>query len=204
MAFAVSRKTLIGVLSGILASLVFAWTLVLVEQKRTAGELNDVLSAYLSERILNDAHDWGPGRGILVVLQREAQPPGMWRTRLLYPFEKPHRFTESSFLTRGSFVVSNAIPSNLVVTLQLPDAVRAVTVTRRELKQSEGSNLFQARFPDNLGYIAVSELGLNPGKTEAIFYIDHFCGLCGGGRYVLMQKVGGVWKVAAEHYTWVS
>jgi hypothetical protein len=34
-------------------------------------------------------------------------------------------------------------------------------------------------------------VGFNPSRTQAVFYIDHFCGLCGGGRYVLMEKIYG-------------
>ena len=43
------------------------------------------------------------------------------------------------------------------------------------------------------------------GKSEAIFYIDHFCGLCwGGGSYILMRKANGVWPVVDQHSAWVS
>src|SRR5215467_1070378 len=43
-------------------------------------------------------------------------------------------------------------------------------------------------------------VGLNLTKSEAIFYIDHFCGLCGGGGYIVMRKVNGQWRVAAAQY----
>ena len=177
---------------------------VFAEQRRTEAELDAVLSAYLSDGILHDAHDWGSGRGMLVVLQREAQPPGMWRWRWLYPFDKRLKFTESSFVTRSSFTLSNALPTHLRVALHLPTGVNAVLVSRGDLEQAELSVEFQTRFPNNLGYVAASRAGFNLTKTEAIFYLDHFCGLCGGGRYVLMRKVSGVWKVVDEHGTWVS
>jgi hypothetical protein len=63
---------------------------------------------------------------------------------------------------------------------------------------------FQKRFPNNMGLIAVSGVGFNPNRTQAVFYVDHFCGLCGGGRYVLMEKIEGSWHVRDEHYTWIS
>ena len=64
---------------------------------------------------------------------------------------------------------------------------------------------FEARFPDNFGYFVVSHVGLNLNKTEALLYVDHFCGgLCGGGEYVQMRKVDGVWHVVDQHGTWVS
>jgi hypothetical protein len=79
-----------------------------------------------------------------------------------------------------------------------------VAVLRSELEQTQSSGEFQTRFPKSLGYIAVSRAGFNLNKTEAIFYLDHFCSLCGGGRYVLMRKPAGIWKIMDEHSTWVS
>ena len=79
----------------------------------------------------------------------------------------------------------------------------SVVVGRTELERSQSSD-FQQRFPKNFGYIAVSQPGFNLSKTEAILYIDHFCGLSGGGGYILMRKVSGVWRVEDQHSTWVS
>src|SRR5712664_480411 len=67
-----------------------------------------------------------------------------------------------------------------------------------------GSPEFQKKFPHNLGFITLSGVGFNPTRTQAVFYIDHFCGLCGGGRYVLMEKINGSWRVLDEHSTWIS
>ena len=67
-----------------------------------------------------------------------------------------------------------------------------------------GSQEFQNEFPHNLGFIVLSAVGFNPSRTQAVFYIDHFCGLCGGGRYVLMEKIDGAWRVRDGHYTWIS
>jgi hypothetical protein len=55
-----------------------------------------------------------------------------------------------------------------------------------------------------MGFITLSGIGFDVSGTQAVFYIDHFCGLCGGGRYVLMEKVNGAWHVREEQYTWIS
>jgi hypothetical protein len=188
----------------LLVILACAWALVVSERRRTEAEFSAVLSAYLSNGVLRDVHDRGPGRGILIVLQREAQQPGSWRWRWLFPFDRDFKFAQSSIVTRSSFALSNALPTRLRVVLRLPTGVSGVFVGRSELEQSEASGEFQRRFPNSLGYLAVSQAGLNLNRTEAIFYIDDFCGLCGGGRYVLMHKINGVWSVVDEHYTWVS
>jgi hypothetical protein len=177
--------------------------LVVVEQQRTQAELGAVLSAYLSDEVRHNAHDWGSGRGIQIVLQREAQQPGTWRWRWLLLFDRRLQFPQTSFVTRMSFVVRNAAPSDIRAPLHLPSGVDYVVASRSELERPQSSD-FQQRFPDSLGYIAISQAGFNLAKTEAILYIDHFCGLCGGGGYILMRKVNGVWRIVDVHSTWVS
>ena len=177
--------------------------LFVVEQRRTHAEVGAVLSAYLSDEVLHNTHDWGSGRGIQIILQREAQQPGNWRWRWNLLFDRRVHFPQASLVTRTSFVVNNAVASDIRAGLHLPSGVDSIVVSRRELEHSQSSD-FQQRFPKNLGYIAVSQPGFNFDKTEAILYIDHFCGLCGGGGYILMRKVSGVWHVVDQHSTWMS
>jgi hypothetical protein len=200
-----SRYTKIALRSAtvVIVTLAGIALLFVVEQRRTQAEVGAVLSAYLSDEVLHDAHDWGSERSIQIILQREAQQPGTWRWRLSLLFDRRLRFPRGSFVTRTSFVVSNVIASDIRAELHLPRGVDSVIVSRRELEQSQSSD-FQQRFPHNLGYIAVSQPGFNFNKTEAILYIDHFCGLCGGGGYILMRKVSGIWHVVDRHSTWMS
>jgi len=174
-----------------------------VEQKRTQSEMGAILSAYLSDELLHNAHDWGSGRGVQMVVQREAQSPGNWRWRWILLLDRRSWFPVSSRTSRFSFFLTNMFSTDVQVDLHLPSDVPSVFVSRKELERTE-PNDFQTRFPNNLGYIAVSHVGLTLSKSEAIFYIDHFCGLCGGGGYVLMRKVDGHWRVADQHSTWVS
>jgi len=59
---------------------------------------------------------------------------------------------------------------------------------------------FESRFPNNLGHLVVSHVGLNLNKTEALLYVDDFCrGLCGGGSYFLLRKVNGAWRAVDRH-----
>lgn len=175
----------------------------MLEQRRTQSEMGAVLSAYLSDEVLHNGHDWGSGRGVQMVLQREAQSPGNWRWRWIMLLDKRSWFPQCSRTSRLSFFLTNLFVTNVQVELHLPNGVTLVFVSRKELERTE-PNDFQTRFPNNVGYIAVSHVGLNLTKSEAIFYIDHFCGLCGGGGYVVMRKVNGQWRVADQHSTWVS
>jgi len=112
-------------------------------------------------------------------------------------------FPGSSRVSRFSFFLTNLFTTDVEAELHLPSGVIPVFISRKELERTE-PNDFQTRFPNNFGYIAVSHIGLNLIKSEAIFYIDHFCGLCGSGSYVLMRKVNGQWRVVDQHSTWVS
>jgi hypothetical protein len=199
-----SRRTAVRGVCLFFTLLLCVLGLAAVERRRTESELAAAVSAYLSDGILQDAHDWGSGRGVLIVLQREAQVPGMWRWRCLSPFDNRLKFNGSSVVTRSSFSLSNALPSLIQITLQLRAGVTSTMASREELERIAGTDEFEKKFPNSLGYIAVSQAGFNFNKSEAIFYIDHFCGLCGGGRYVLMRKTEGTWKVVGEHFTWMS
>jgi hypothetical protein len=174
-----------------------------LEETRTQSEMGAVLSAYLSDEVLQNAHDWGSGRGLQMVVQREPQSPENWRWRWIVLLDERSWFPESSRASRLSFFLTNVFATDFQAELHLPSGVTTVFVSRKELARSE-PNDFQTRFPNSLGYIAVSHFGLNLTKSEAIFYIDHFCGLCGSGGYVLMRKLNGQWRVADQHSTWLS
>lgn len=191
-------RALLSVL--LLAAAVFA--VVIIQQRRAQAELGAVLSAYLSNVVLHDAHDWGSGRGIQIIVQREAQRPVMWRLRWSALFDNRISFPQPSLVTRASFALNNAVASDIHANLLLPNGVDFAFVSRNDLQNHSGD--LAQRFPRNLGYIAVSQPGLNFNKTEAIFYIDHFCPLCGGGGYIFMRKINGAWRVVDERFVWAS
>ena len=112
-------------------------------------------------------------------------------------------FAQSSRMTRTSFLVNSLFSTDITTDLSLPEGARAYFVNPSDLGLTPGN--LEAKYPNNLGYFVVSHIGLNLKKTEALLYIDHFCGgLCGGGEYILVRKVDGVWRVADERGTWVS
>jgi hypothetical protein len=52
--------------------------------------------------------------------------------------------------------------------------------------------------------LAFSRVAFNHDLTEAFFYTEHLCGLCGEGKFAYMRKTGGKWVVADTASTWVS
>ena len=76
---------------------------------------------------------------------------------------------------------------------------------------SEGVNgwkTFYEKYPNSGGYNIVSAVGFNRDKTVAVVYIAHSCGgLCGGGRFEVLQKKDGKWlplKWRGSSCSWVS
>jgi hypothetical protein len=87
----------------------------------------------------------------------------------------------------------------------LPPWAKAVLASPSEIELSlAASPAFDMKFPNNMGFIRLSGVGFNRSHTQAVFYIDHFCGLCGSGDYVLMEKVKGRWIVRNMRSLWIS
>ena len=203
---------------GIGLLLVFVGLLFAFEQRRTQAETGTVLSALLSQGVLRDMEKSGAaGRTIEIVIQSNPDcrmcPGGgsgfddeSWFAQSLRSRESllsDAWFAQSSRITRASFFLNSVFSTDISTDLHLPNGARAVFVNPSDLGTKTSD--FEARFPNNLGYFVVSHVGLNLNKTEALLYVDHFCGgLCGGGEYVLMRKVNGVWHIVDHHGTWVS
>jgi hypothetical protein len=196
----------------VLVGLLFA-----VEHRRTQAETGAVLSALFSQGVLHDMDKWGAGRTAEIVIQRNpgcrmctGDGSGFDRRSWFAPSLRSRGsslsdawFTQSSRITRASFFLNSVFSTDVSTDLRLPSGARAIFVNPSDLGTKTTD--FEAKFPNNLGYFVVSSVGLNLNKTEALLYVDHFCGgLCGGGEYVLMRKVNGVWHVVDSHGTWVS
>jgi hypothetical protein len=183
------------------------------EQRRTQAETGAVLSAFFSQVVLHDMDKWDAGRTITIVVMRNPYSNPWLGTKSPSWFAQSLKsrgslvseawFGQSLKMTRASFFLNSVFSSNLSADLRLPTGARGVFVNPSDLGAKVGD--FEARFPDNFGYFVVSHVGLNLNKTEALLYVDHFCGgLCGGGEYVLLRKVNGVWHVADSYVTWMS
>ncbi|SRR5579871_4304650 len=204
--------------AGICLLLVFVGLLFAVEYRRTQAETGAVLSALFSREVLHDMDKWGGGRTVEIVILRNPDcrvcsvDGSGWlggqswfapSLRLRGSSLSRPWFAQSSRITRASFFLNSVFSTDISTDLRLPSGVRAAFVNASDLATKTSD--FESRFPNNLGFFVVSRVGLNLNKTEALLYIERFCGgLCGGGEYVLMRKVDGVWHVVDRHMTWVS
>jgi len=171
-----------------------------VERTRNASEEYAVYSAYLSQGISEDAHDWSVDVPIDVVVTDRTKVGGNLRWWRLYALDFRRKFDHVSAVTNYSFVIRNLFRTTVTDHFQLPRRASVAIASESEVESPD----FYKRHLRAIGYVTVSGVGFNGNHTQAMFYIDHFCGLCGGGRYVLMNKVSGRWRVADEHYTWIS
>lgn len=191
--------------AGIGLFLALATLLIAVEQRRAQAQTGAVLSAFFTEDVL---HDMDPGTVVEIVIQRHPKCwfcgevtdvfGESWFARSLkvrgISLSDPW-FARSSRMTRLSFFLNSIFSAEITTDLRLPHGARTVFLDPNELKAKR----------NDWGFFVVSHIGLNLNKTEALFYVDHFCpGLCGGGEYVLMRKVGGLWHVVDSRSTWVS
>jgi hypothetical protein len=203
--------------AGIGVLIVIVGLLLVVEQRRTQSEMGAILSAFFTQEVLLDVDKWGAGRTVDIVIQRNPNchlcegggsefDRSFWFGRSLKSrasLLSGGWFAQSSRLTRASFFLNSVFSTDISADFRLTSGARAVFVNPSDLGSKTSD--FGARFPNNLGYFVVSHVGLNLNKTEALVYVDHFCGgLCGSGGYFLMRKVGGEWHVVDQHNTWVS
>ncbi len=196
---ALAFLTTVAVLA--VVSVITSW----VERKLNADEEYAVYSAYLSEGLLNDAHDWSVSGPIQVVIEDTTEAGGNLRWSALYVLDGRVGFDQLHASTRASFLVRNLVHTRIQPKFVLPSRATVVLASKSDIEpRLQGSPEFQKKFPHNMGFIILSGVGFNVFRTQAVFYIDHFCGLCGGGRYVLMEKANGSWQVRDEHYTWIS
>lgn len=194
--------------TGIAILLTLGAVLFFSELWRTRAEMNAVLSDLFAV-VLDKTPDLGSGRRFRIIIMREAQPPGAMpgetKARWSLLFDRNLRFPQASLVTRGSFLLTNGIPTDIRPTLKLSRGPELVVLRNSELGHMTRDE-FLKRFPDNLNWeqFSISQLGLNFSRTEAILYVNHSCPGCGGGSYILMRKMDGVWRIVDEHLIWES
>lgn len=86
--------------------------------------------------------------------------------------------------------------------------VNYVIVRNSDLPDSKFANFwdqFYRKYPNSPGLMFFSKVGFNDRHDQAFLYMGRYCGgLCGGGKYVLLNKVNGEWVVSKEQELWVS
>ncbi len=108
--------------------------------------------------------------------------------------------------TLANYRAQNANTSLLQEFLDLP--MEVVFLTESESKaifEQGGWDAFYARFPKAHGLTALSRVGFNRERTQALVYMgtmSHY--LAGAGFFYLLEKERGSWKVKGQLMVWIS
>jgi len=153
-----------------------------------ATEQYAVYSAYLESEIRDNFHDYGTGKGFVLLIQD--------RTTLARVAAPRFRRLKADAPTLQDVTLMNFVTENLASQLlakqfRLPTGYELLS---EDQLVKQGSHQ----------YVTLSRVGFNKDLSQALFYTEHICGLCGGGGYVLMERRFGQWRVKAFLSTWVS
>ena len=103
---------------------------------------------------------------------------------------------------RTDSLVDDSIPSSVPYTLIRERELRAL-FSNPDLSASWRE--FASRYAGSPGYVAMSGIGFNDARSEAVVYIMFSCAsLCGMGIYVRLARKKGAWAVASQTMAWVS
>jgi|SRR5882672_1995906 len=172
---------------------------------RADDEQYKILSDYISTGLTGDSHDLGSRDGLVVILGHTTVTNMLVSKNRLNEYREliatlPHARRNLALTSQSpilSLLVRNLCSDQLQEHFTIPAQYELATDT-------EIASGFQQRFPRNYGYLTFTRVGFNRDLTEAVFYTEHVCGLCGGGKYVYMRKLKGGWTVQAESGTWIS
>jgi hypothetical protein len=183
-----------------LAGLLSSFLLLRPDSARANSEQYCVYSGYLTQGLTGEPHSLGRVTGAVVI---EA---GTISAKPSFSMFEELRFVNrhSPFPSLAPLVdllVENVSRHRLERFFVLPAKYDLTTEAEAGLYPTAE---FQKRFPGNYGYHKFTRVGFNRSLTEAVFYTEHICGMCGEGKYVFMRKQQGKWTILGEVSRWVS
>jgi len=167
-----------------------------------------VLSAYIEPSLTGYSHDLGSRKGLVVIAARTTFSQPMLNSNKVKQYTSlvlssgrkanSHKWKLSLIF---EFWATNLWDVTLERKLQLPAHYELATEAEMKLYPYEA---FFRRFPDSYGALTFSRVAFNRDLTEAFFYTEHLCGLCGEGKFVYMRKTAGKWAAVDAAGTWIS
>jgi hypothetical protein len=120
------------------------------------------------------------------------------------------RFQEAEQSTLDDYLENNKTPGKLLSKFDLP--IKYVIASDDDIaplfpKEDPDRRWkkFYAKYPNSTGILFFSKAGFNSKKTQAFIYAGRQCGgLCGLGKYILLEKKGSAWAIKNEMELWVS
>jgi len=183
------KRTLGRIILGIAVLVVLAATFFSYTPSNESDESYAVYSSFLEQDRTGDSHALGDPQGLVLILDHTST--GMFRIlvprfEIAYPASSKldmalrnlfSRRLSRQFHLRGSYLL---IPS------------------------TDTSTLTEAQLRSSYGVMRFSKVTFRNQDTEAFFYQEHLCGMCGYGSFVHMAKENGTWRVIDQDSTWIS
>lgn len=185
-----------------LVSLSFSWA---ARTEPTELELYNEQEAYqVYAALFRESVIWWTTRAEALVIQEETTG-GMDDECL----PRGKKFGKEFRAAVANYKKLNQSPRRLVASFPLERRYELVSKDEvSKIFKEGGWEDFGKRFPGSQGYIELSAVGFNPGKTKAVVYIGHSCGLlCGEGRFYLLEKLNGEWRLSETEFSscmWAS
>lgn len=179
---------------------------------RTELDQEEVWSAYLNHEIRIQTAEYAGRSGtppLIVVQDRTQGAYRPWLLGLAWPAVAlsnqglRSRIHSLQTGTYWRYLIGNLGSHPVRRRLNLSGSYRLVDSDTVALYGQAGAR-WETLFPQSVGYFVLSTVGFSSDHTQALLQVDHFCGLCGHGGYVLMRKVARNWVIEAEAGTWIS
>jgi hypothetical protein len=170
------------------------------------GDERAIYALLVNEVYLGDLHQigWKEKPDDRLVLVAEPATPGE-QFEIANALEQLGAATDTaqSFLTaRTNSLLDERLACSMPYTLIHERDLRAL-FANPDLSASWRE--FGARYSGAPGFVAMSGIGFNEARSEAIVFITYSCAsLCGKGLYIRLSKEKGVWTVASQHMAWIS
>jgi hypothetical protein len=170
-----------------------------------AGEEYAVYSAVISKNYIKDKV-----RLVVVTTPTCCEETGEMKDLLVYFREIGRAAAFPSPETLDSYAQRNKESVALRKSFKLTVKYQIVPYERIEklfdmIELGEDWKTFYRMYPRSNGYMRFSRVGFNRAGDEALVSTAWMCGsLCGEGRYVLLRKKNGQWKVETDVMTWIS
>lgn len=167
-----------------------------------------VYSSYIEDGLTGDSHSLGDPRGLVLIFANT--------TMSTMAAEQPNKIQQVRFLAfsianlrrRGASIRLPVLYNFFCSNLRSHKFERRFVIGARYTFLESAADYFkpniQQRYPESYGFLSLSSVAFSHDMSEALFYAEHVCGLCGGGEFVLMKKTNGAWSVAERYSTWVS
>jgi len=147
------------------------------------------LSAFITPGLTGDSHDLGSRVKLVVILDHTSN--GFMR--VLWP----SRLRRISGIERILMTLSSLHTSKFEPKFSIPAPYKLVPSTQPP-GYSEADQLA------SYGMMTFSHTTFNHDATRVTFYMEHLCGMCGQGTFVVMEKENGSWHVTDSAGTWIS